>query len=665
MAKKVKLIERKTFKLDFKGMDEAGKFTGHAAVFGNRDAYGDIIERGAFVKTLQEKKRFPLLWQHDPKEVIGHVFPTEDDKGLSIEGQLILDVQRATEARALLQAGALSGLSIGYETIKQENEEGARVIKEIKLWEVSVVTFPANELAQVEDVKQVEVDEEDLESLELKKVIPYKNYGNADEDTPWDAGAQVREADVETLKKICAWYDSENPDLKSSYKLPHHRASDLKAVWRGVAAAMGALLGARGGVNIPDSDRKGVYNHLAKHYKDFEKEPPEFRSSELAEPEESTLNAEPAESHSAEEKKSEPEVREINIEIQEKEKTMELEEKVKNLEDEVNTLKSAGIRTSENKEDLYYKHFLNYLRTGEKIPDEFKTDYPIISGTDAQGGYLVPPAFYNKIIEKLVEFSPVRQYATVIRTNAREVKIPVENAGITVAWPGEAGERTHAITGSSFFAQVALTQYPQTALLKVSRQLLASETVFNAEDYIANLFARYIAQSEGTKFVSGDGSNCPTGLTHSTLVTAVETNAASTLAADDLISLYYAVPEPYRSRGVWLINDSIQAAIAKFKATSGEYLMHGYSGAPAPTLLGRPIISAPDLASTVADESIVAIFGDLSGYFISDNPNSAMLRLNELYAANGYVGFLFEFYKGGYPVDTQGIRKLKVKKATG
>ena len=340
---------------------------------------------------------------------------------------------------------------------------------------------------------------------------------------------------------------------------------------------------------------------------------------------------------------------------------MELEEKVKNLETELNTMKSAGIRTTESKEDLYYKHFVNYLRTGQEIPKEFKTDYPIIAGEAAQGGYLVPPTFYNRIIEKLVEYSPVRQYATVLRTNAREIKIPAENAGITVAWPGEAGTRTHAITDAAFFAQTTITQYPNTALIKVSRQVLNSDTLFDIEAYIVNLVARYIAQSEGTKFVAGDGTNCPTGLTNGDLVTAVETATASTLVADDLISAYYWVPEPYRSRGVWLINDRIQEKIAKFKAGSGEYLMHGYTGAPSPTLLGRPVLSAPDLASAVADSAIVAIFGDLAGYFISDNPNAVMLRLNELYAESGYVGFLFEFYKGGYPIDTQGLRKLKIK----
>jgi len=113
-----------------------------------------------------------------------------------------------------------------------------------------------------------------------KGVIPYKEYPTADEDTPWNGPEEVANAEIEDLKIMCAWYDSENPDVKSSYKLPHHRASDYKVVWNGVRAAMAALLGARGGVNIPESDKKGVYNHLAKHYKQFDKEVPPFKEIE-------------------------------------------------------------------------------------------------------------------------------------------------------------------------------------------------------------------------------------------------------------------------------------------------------------------------------------------------------------------------------------------------
>ena len=117
----------------------------------------------------------------------------------------------------------------------------------------------------------------ELEEENLKGVIPFKETSKAPEGEKWDGPKEIREAEVSDLKIMCCWFDSENPDIKGSYKLPHHKAKGHAVVWRGVAAAMVALLGGRGGVNIPDSDKKGVYSHLAKTYKQFDKEPPEFR----------------------------------------------------------------------------------------------------------------------------------------------------------------------------------------------------------------------------------------------------------------------------------------------------------------------------------------------------------------------------------------------------
>jgi hypothetical protein len=100
----------------------------------------------------------------------------------------------------------------------------------------------------------------------------------AAEDEAWSGPKETAAAEVVDLKVMCTWLDSESSDTKGAYKLPHHRAAGQHAVvWNGVSAAMGALLGARGGVDIPNEDRKAVYNHLAKHYKEFDKEVPEFK----------------------------------------------------------------------------------------------------------------------------------------------------------------------------------------------------------------------------------------------------------------------------------------------------------------------------------------------------------------------------------------------------
>jgi hypothetical protein len=108
-----------------------------------------------------------------------------------------------------------------------------------------------------------------------KGAIPYRDEGKADEDEGWDAAHEQEIGwgkGVEHYRRMHAWYDAENPDLKGSYKLPHHRGGDLKAVWRGVAAAAVVVQGGRGGVDITDVE--GVKAHLAKHYREFDKPVP-------------------------------------------------------------------------------------------------------------------------------------------------------------------------------------------------------------------------------------------------------------------------------------------------------------------------------------------------------------------------------------------------------
>jgi HK97 family phage prohead protease len=207
-------LERKDFEFKLDDISDEGEFDGYASVFGNVDCYDDIVERGAFKKTIKESKgRVPILWQHDPYNPIGVSLELEeDDFGLRARGQLVLEVQQAAEARALMKAKALGGLSIGYQTVKylidQEGVDGqpVRRLKEVKLWEFSPVTFPANTLAVVNDVKSVDVDR--LASLlrklrsedpELVKAL-LESTQPAHEATGDEAGAAV-DADESAVKR--------------------------------------------------------------------------------------------------------------------------------------------------------------------------------------------------------------------------------------------------------------------------------------------------------------------------------------------------------------------------------------------------------------------------------------------------------------------------------
>ena len=147
--------------LEIKSVSETGVFSGYGSVFHNEDSYGDVVRPGAFKKSLAEwakKGRLPpMLWQHDKREPIG-VFTkmVEDEKGLFVEGRLLIDdIPQARAAYALLKEKALGGMSIGYREIliEQDHDEKVTNLLELDLWEVSVVTFPANEEATVDSVK--------------------------------------------------------------------------------------------------------------------------------------------------------------------------------------------------------------------------------------------------------------------------------------------------------------------------------------------------------------------------------------------------------------------------------------------------------------------------------------------------------------------------------
>ncbi|MEL7150241.1 MAG: HK97 family phage prohead protease [Pseudomonadota bacterium] len=142
-------LERKFCQIETKlAVTEGSVIEGYASLFGAVDRGGDVVEPGAYAASLKSldaaKRRVRMLWQHDPSEPIGVWDEVrEDGKGLYVKGRLLPDVARAREAAALLEAGAIEGLSIGYRTVRStKDEHGRRRLKELELWEVSLVTFP-------------------------------------------------------------------------------------------------------------------------------------------------------------------------------------------------------------------------------------------------------------------------------------------------------------------------------------------------------------------------------------------------------------------------------------------------------------------------------------------------------------------------------------------
>lgn len=169
----------RNFAFDVKEVDEKGRFSGYGSVYGVIDSYREIVSPGAFTNTLRKwesRGRLPpVLWQHRSDMPVGPFTKMrEDDYGLYVEGQLLVDdVQQAREARALMKNRAVDGLSIGFNTVVEEwnSETKLLTLKEVDLWEVSIVTFPANAESLITEVRSAFADGRAPSLREVEEIL--------------------------------------------------------------------------------------------------------------------------------------------------------------------------------------------------------------------------------------------------------------------------------------------------------------------------------------------------------------------------------------------------------------------------------------------------------------------------------------------------------------
>jgi HK97 family phage prohead protease len=146
-----------------KDISEDGTFHGDLAVYSKEDLGGDVILPGAFTKTIQERgSQVPLLWQHKSDEPIGTLTLQDSPDALRVTGKLLMELPTAQKAYRLIKSGVIKGLSIGYDTIKDNMDKGVRYLKELRLWEGSIVTFPMNELAMITSIKAMREAKDDF-----------------------------------------------------------------------------------------------------------------------------------------------------------------------------------------------------------------------------------------------------------------------------------------------------------------------------------------------------------------------------------------------------------------------------------------------------------------------------------------------------------------------
>jgi len=253
-------------------VSDEGEFEGWLTKYGELDLKGDIVEKGAFDKALQRQKEFPLLWHHKLDEPIGIAYLEPVPEGVKVRGKIAIETTRGRDAYILAKQEILKGISYGYFAVNTSYKNGIRYLKEIDIFEVSLVSVPAQPKAQI---------------IEVKHVLHNDDLPLADSDRSWNAS--------EARKRIAKWASSDGSGDKdkidwdkykraflyvvkgkeeniTGYKFPIADVIDgrLYAIPRAIYNAVVRLAVAK----IPEEDKEGIRRVLAKYYEKMGKTPP-------------------------------------------------------------------------------------------------------------------------------------------------------------------------------------------------------------------------------------------------------------------------------------------------------------------------------------------------------------------------------------------------------
>ena len=279
-------------------------------------------------------------------------------------------------------------------------------------------------------------------------------------------------------------------------------------------------------------------------------------------------------------------------------------------------------------EKAYSEAYDVYLRKGEKgcTAEQNECLTKSLSADDnTDGGYWMPVEKRDELIKKLIEFSPVREFATVIPLSRGDsISWPAEDDGdFDCDWVGERGDRDETDSG-----KIRLETIPVHELYanpKVTQKLL--DDVPMVDGWISERIARRFAVKEGTAFVSGNGVTQPEGFLESTATIVTSSTGGGVLKFDDLLDVQYDLRAFYDANAMWAMERGTEREVRKLKDGEGQYLWqpNNQAGQPA-MLLNKPIISMIDMPDLAASSKSIAYADWRAFYWIVDRMGIRVLR---------------------------------------
>lgn len=317
------------------------------------------------------------------------------------------------------------------------------------------------------------------------------------------------------------------------------------------------------------------------------------------------------------------------------------------------------------------KAFDGYLRKGVEPAVEGKA---MSTGSNPDGGYLVPDAMRDGIQARLRRSSPLRQLATVVAFDGGSYDVLVERGDAGYEWAGET--QTRSETATPTINRISLTLHELSAMPKVSQRMLDVAT-FDIEAWLSAKVIDRFSRAEATAFLSGNGVNRPKGiLSYSTASTVDESRAVETLqyratgadgafaaspnAADALVKLFYDLQGQYAVNSSWLMKNSTMAEVAVLKDGDGAFLLRDMlnsDGTIVRTIQGRPAYLADDMPAIASNAMAIALGDFQAGYTIADGVGVRVLR--DPFSAKPNVLFYTTKRVGGGVTDFDAIKFLK------
>lgn len=327
--------------------------------------------------------------------------------------------------------------------------------------------------------------------------------------------------------------------------------------------------------------------------------------------------------------------------------------------------------------DEYKGAFFSYIRHPHSPQAQMKlaelqekaTD--VRTSTAGSGGYALPEAIALEIAKQVQDISPIRQIARVVQVGTPDYKELVNLNGFGTEWVGETDTRNQTDTPN--IGECAPTFGELAAKPQATRHSL-EDLLFDVEGWLLSSGAEQFAIAEGAAFVSGNGTNKPTGFLAGTPVSTtddsrafgtlqyVATGAAAALSSnpfDELKDLVFGLKAGYRANAKWVMNSTVMAALAKVKNANDDYILQRAVTAGAPDMIeGHGVTIAEDMPNIAADAFPIA-FGDFSrGYLIADRVGMGLIR--DEVTKPGYIRYQMFKRVGGKIKDSNAIKLLKI-----